>query len=330
MTPIQETFRNPLSRRALLGLVAGAAVLPVAVSGGTAQARRRVGPAPETVGLPAGFRPEGITSGPDTRFYAGSVGNGRIVTGDLLGGPVTTLLPAADGRSLRGLYWDGRTRLVWTVGNVGSTSHVWAVNDTTGAVVSETVIPGAGFLNDLVVTTNRVYVTDSRVDRLTVLGLGAGGAPIPTVPLFRPLSGAWPPYDGTNINANGIRQLPDGSLVLNNTSAGGLWQVDPVTGATRRIPVTGGPGIISGDGLEIDGNVIYNVRGSGPDRVAVVLLSRSGAGWTAKWAGARTDETLDVPSTATLAGGWLWVINARFGVTSPETAAYWVTRLPAR
>jgi hypothetical protein len=35
-----------------------------------------------------------------------------------------------------------------------------------------------------------------------------------------------------------------------------------------------------------------------------------------------------VPSTATAAGGSLWAVNARFGVASPGTASYWITRLP--
>ena len=107
----------------------------------------------------------------------------------------------------------------------------------------------------------------------------------------------------------------------------GLWQVNATTGVATTIPVQGGPGIIGGDGLEIDGTTLYNVRGSGPNQVAVVLLRQSGTGWTAKWAGARSDETLDVPSTATLAGGWLWVINARFGVRRPPERA--VLDLPA-
>ena len=62
----------------------------------------------------------------------------------------------------------------------------------------------------------------------------------------------------------------------------------------------------------------------------MLRLRRTREGWSAHWLGALTDETLDVPSTATLAGGSLWAVNARFGVASPETASYWVTRLPAR
>jgi hypothetical protein len=263
-------------------------------------------------------------------FYVGSLADGRIVTGNLLTGSVRTLLPGVTGRQLRGLYWDPRSNLVWAAGNVGTEAHVWAVNARSGTVVRDIEVPGAVFLNDLVVTRKAVYVTDSRVDRLTVIALGRAGRPGAAGPSFVPLSGEWPSYDGRTVNANGIRELPDGSLVLNNSDVGGLWHVDPATGVATEIPVSGGPGIVSGDGLERRGSLLYNVRGSGPKEVAVVRLSRSGSGWRATWVTALTDETLDVPSTATVAGAWLWAVNARFGVTAPETASYWITRLPTR
>jgi hypothetical protein len=288
--------------------------------------RRR---APETVQLPNGIRPEGITSGPGTRYYVGSLADGRIVTGDLLSGTSSVLLAGATGRALRGLKWDRRTNLVWAAGNVGEVAHVWAVNGSTGAVVKDVVVPGAKFLNDLVVTRRAVWVTDSRVDRLTRITLDSHGRPTGAAPTFLALGGAWPKGNGTDINANGIRQLPDGSLVLNNSKAGGLWQVSRTTGAARAIPVTGGPRITSGDGLELRDRVLYNVRGTGGNEVSVLKLSRRHNGWTARWVKQLTDSDLDVPSTATLAGGWLWAVNARFGVASPGTARYWITRLPA-
>ncbi len=239
MTPIQETPRNLLSRRALIGLAAGAALVPVGLSGGTAQARSRVGPAPETVALPDGFRPEGIASGPGTTYYAGSMANGRIVTGDLLGGPQSVLLPPADGRAIRGLYYDDRSNLLWFVGNVSTVQWVWAINASTGAVVFGQFAPGGAFHNDLVVTDSYVYVTDSRVDRLIRVPLNpATGQPSGNIsPLA--LGGAWPVGPAGTTNANGIRELPDGSLVLNNSRVGGLWQVDAATGVARAIPVKG-------------------------------------------------------------------------------------------
>ena len=254
------------------------------------------------------------------------------MTGDLLAGTTdpNPLLPGAPGRSLRGLYWDHRSSLVWAVGNDDKGARVWAVDDTRGTVEFESKVEGGVFLNDLVVSERAVWVTDSRLDRLTIIPLREDGTPTGAGPTFKALGGAWPAEPtGAVINANGIRLLPDGDLVLNNSRVGGLWQVDPASGVATEIPVRGGPGIVTGDGLETDGTILYNVRGSGQNEVSVLRLSPTATGWSAKWAGARTDETLDVPSTATLAGGWLWAVNARFGVASPESADYWISRLPA-
>jgi hypothetical protein len=319
------------SRRALL--TSAAASTLVALTAPSAVSAGRRSPAPETVLLPDGIRPEGITSGPGTTYYVGSLADGRIVTGDLLVGTVSTLLPGAPGRALRGLFHDDHCGVVWAVGGVttpaGSEGHVWCVDATTGAVHHDVVVPGAGFLNDLVLTDDAVWVTDSRVDRLTVITHDHATRSV-SAPSFVPLTGAWPGNPSGNANnANGIRLLPDGDIVLNNSRVGGLWQVDPATGDTRQIFVSGGRVITGGDGLEIDGTVLYNVRGSGQYEVSVLRLSPTATGWAATWAGARSDATLDIPSTATLAGGWLWAVNARFGVTSPDTASYWITRLPA-
>lgn len=325
------TSASPSRRQILTGAAATVVASTSAIVSPAVAEPRRAVPAPETVPLPDGIRPEGITSGPGTRFYVGSLADGRIVAGDLLAGTSSTLLAGASGRAIRGLFWDARTNLVWAAGNVGAVGHVWAVNGTTGAVVQDTVVDGAKFLNDLVVDGDTVWVTDSRIvpDRLTKIALTAGGAPTGAAPTFLPLVGAWPQGDGIAVNANGIRVLPDGSLILNNSRAGGLWQVDPTTGEASAIPVSGGPGISGGDGLVLDGRTLYNVRGSGQAEVSVLELVPVGSAWAARWRGARTDETLDVPSTATLAGGWLWAVNARFGVASPGTAEYWVTKLPA-
>lgn len=333
---------STIGRRRMIGGVVGAAVTAPLLAT-SAQAGVTPGPrkppggkpvrgirAPETIALPDGIRPEGITSGPGASFFVGSLADGRIVTGNLRTGSLRTLLAGATGRNLRGLFHDRRTGLVWAVGNVGAVAHVWAVDDVTGAVATDVVVPDAVFLNDLVVAGRTVWVTDSRVDRLTAIGLDADGRPASGAPRFVPLGGAWPAGDGTAINANGIRRLPDGSLVLDNSRVGGLWQVDPRSGRATAIPVTGGKPLTSGDGLELRGSILYVVRGSGAAEVSALRLDRARAGtWKATWVTALTDETLDVPSTATVAGGWLWAVNARFGVASPDTATYSITRLDA-
>ena len=335
-----DTSTKPIGRRAFLGSATTIATLSVtALAAPTAGAAplhpraseaERPGPPRGSVPLPDGIRPEGITSGPGTTYYVGSLADGRIVTGDLLAGTSRVLLPGATGRSLRGLLWDRRSGLVWAVGSLGANAHVYAVDARSGAIIQDTIVPGGLFLNDLVVTRDAVWVTDSFVDRLTRIPLRRSGRPAGRPPAYLALTGDWPTGNGTTINANGIRELDDGSLILNNSRVGGLWQVDPRTGRTSAIPVSGGPGIVSGDGLEIDDRTLYDVRGTGRSEVAVLRLSRRGGSWTATWVGALTDPTLDVPSTATLAGGALWAVNARFGVPSPGTATYSITRLPVR
>jgi hypothetical protein len=40
--------------------------------------------------------------------------------------------------------------------------------------------------------------------------------------------------------------------------------------------------------------------------------------------------TVDVPTTATITLGGLYVVNARFNTPPTPDTAYWITRLPAR
>lgn len=315
------------SRRLVLGSAAAVAV--TALTTPVASARSRSGGhLPDSIALPNGTRPEGITSGPGATYYVGSVADGRIVTGNLRTGANRPLLPSAPGRSLRGLFFDRRTGLVWAVGSVGAVGHIWAVDAMSGHVVSDTEVPGAGFLNDLVVTRRAVWATDSAVDRLTVLRLTSRGEPKGAAARFVMLGGEWPASPPDTFNANGIRKLPDGALVLNNSRVGGLWQVDRKTGHARRMEVVGGPPITSGDGLELVGKTLYNVRGNGAFAVVATRMRRRGDEWRAEWVATLTDDSLDVPSTATAALGSLWVVNARFGVPSPDTATYSITRLP--
>ena len=280
-----------------------------------------------TIPLPDGLQPEGITSFGST-YYVGSLNDGRIVTGSLVrGGPATVLLPGATGRQLRGLAFDVRTGLVWAVGNVGTVAHIWAVDSRSGRVASDTVVVGGGFLNDLIITPTAVWATDSQVERLTRIPLTLFGRPTGKAPTFVPLGGDWPGSQAGGLSANGIRQLDARHVVLDHSTAGGLWSVDLRTGAAVEIPVTGGPAITGGDGLERRGSTLFVVRGTTNTSVAQLKLRHTRAGWAASWQKLLTDASLDVPSTATYAVGTLFAVNARFGTPSPATATYYITAL---
>jgi len=315
-----------LSRRSVLA--SAAALTAAGLTIRTASPAHALATSRTEIALPDGIQPEGITSGPGAVFFVGSLNDGRIVTGDLLRGRTRVLWPGAAGRQLRGLLFDARTGIVWAAGNVGAVAHVWAIGSASGRLLEDTVVPGGGFLNDLVIDGNTLWVTDSFVDRLTRISLTSTGFPTGAAATFLPLTGQWPTFDGSAINANGIRTLPGSSgLVLNNSAVGGLWRVDATTGRTTQIPLTGTPSVISGDGLERRGTTLWNVRGDGTSSVTQVELQRTASGWTGHVEARLSSPRLDIPTTATYRANGLYTVNARFGTASPTTASYWVTRL---
>jgi len=280
-----------------------------------------------TVTLPTGFRPEGITAGRGTTFYVGSVADGRIRVGTVKSDRGRQLLAPVSGRSLRGLFYDKRSGWVWAVGSQGSAGLVLAVGGRTGKVKASFTIPDAGFLNDLTLSKGSLWVTDSNVDRLLRIKLNRHGKPVGAYTTRAP-TGAWP--TPTGLRANGIVALRNGKLLLDHSTAGGLYVVNPKTGVLKVVPIAGHPAVTGGDGMVLRGNKLFVVRGSNASSVTQLKLGHTKAGLKAKVVRTLTAATLDVPSTAALVRGKLWVVNARFGVTDPDARSFWVTGLSLR
>lgn len=278
----------------------------------------------KTVTLPTGFQPEGITAGGGDTFYVGSVADGRIWVGNVKTDHGRELVAPVAGRSLRGLLLDRHSGWLWAVGSQGSEGLVLAVSARTGDVKATITVPDAGFLNDLTLSKGALWVTDSQVDRLLRVGLGKHHTSVSGYTTLA-LSGDWPTTAG--FRANGIVTLKHGRLLLDNSTAGGLYTVDPRTGVTKAVAITGTPAITSGDGLAVRGDRVYVVRGDNASSVIELKVRFTRSGVKAKVLRTLTDSTLDVPSTAALIGDRLWAVNARFGVASPDTASFWVTGL---
>jgi hypothetical protein len=194
-----------------------------------------------------------------------------------------------------------------------------------GRLLATYQFAGAGFLNDLVVTGDAVYVTDSMVQRLAVIPLGRHGRlPSPSGVSTLPLTGEIE-FVANQFNANGIVDAGRW-LVLVQSNTGQLFRVDPRTGSATEIDL-GGQSVTFGDGLERRGATLYVVRNQ-LELVAVYRLGR--ALESARFLGDLTSPDLDVPTTAAFSFGHLWVVNARFGTEVTPTTDYWITRLPAR
>lgn len=304
----------------LLGLVMALSLVAVPAASAHGNSHHPK-PLPAQIDLPAGFQPEGLTSGPANKLYVGSLADGAVWKGSAITGTGKILVPGVPGQLATGVHLDWRGRL-WVAGATNGTVRVY--NGRTGALLKEYSFQTAGFVNDLVVTRKAVYATDSFNQQLLVVPLGRHGKLLDaSTATFKPLTGdiAY----GANFNANGIVSVR-GWLVLVQSNTGMLFRVNPRTGVTKAID-THGHGLVNGDGLVLRGRTLYVVQNF-DNQVAVLHLSKRLT--SARFIRNLTSPSLDVPTAGTFAVGRLWVVNARFGVADPSTADYWITRLPAK
>ena len=279
-------------------------------------------PFPDVINLPIGFQPEGIAVGKGPTFYVGSIPTGAIFRGSLRSGNGDILVPAQAGRSAIGLEVDTRGR-VFVAG--GFTGRAWVYDGKTGgelAAYQLATTAGPTFVNDVVVTKTSAWFTDSFravLYRVPIVHKQLGD---PSTVEVLPLTGDFALAEG--FNANGIELTPDRErLVIVQSNTGRLFSVDPETGVTDEIELSGGDAAF-GDGLLLVGATLYVVQNE-LNRIAVVELATDGS--TGTVVGHLTDPLLDVPTTVAKFGSALYVVNSRFGTPEPETAEYSVVRI---
>ncbi|KAA6222840.1 superoxide dismutase [Streptomyces albofaciens JCM 4342] len=304
-------MHRPLSRRRLLAtgtaLGAGAALAPL---GPLAPPAHAAGDWPTTLSLPDGFRPEGIAIGRGPYAYFGSIGDGSVYRADLATGRGRLITGSLGDRQSVGLKLDARGRL-FIAGGLG----VLRVVDARGGAVLATYEVGGGLptlVNDVVLTPDAAYFTDSYRPRLFVLPFGRHGElPGPDGIRTLPLTGEW--VQGS-FAANGIERTPDGTaLLVVNVVAGALFRVDPRTGDARKVPHTGPP-LVNGDGLLLVGRHLYVVQ---QYQNAVDVLRLNGSGTRGRAVARITDPRFDVPTTAAVHGDRVYLPNARLNVDPP-------------
>ena len=299
---------------ALALTLAAAIALPVAAKNGNLF--------PARIDLPDGWQPEGITAGRGTTVYAGSLADGRIREIDVRTGDQDTLVPGGDGMAVGVEYERGRNRL-WVAG--GDTGEVRVYDATTGEPLRTYTFPPTGFLNDLVVTREAVYVTDSFNQELKVIPLGPGGS-LPAAGTVLPLGGDIE-FIPEAFNANGI-VATGGWLIVVQSQTGQLFRVDPDTGVGDEIDL-GDASASFGDGLELVGRTLYVVRNQ-LEEVAVFRLGSQLLSAELIGSIVPAEEAADVPTTVAFQAGRLWAVNARFGTAPTPETDYWITRLPTR
>jgi hypothetical protein len=284
---------------------------------------------PDRIDLPNGFFPEGIESGRGTTFFVGSLIDGAILRGDLRTGSSAVLAPGATGRASLGIAYEASQNRLWVAGggsgfNAG-VGDVRVYDASSGELLATFVPPDpVGALNDVAITHDAVYVTDSFNAQLVKIPLPADGSlPSQDSVTLLPVTGEFVQTPGV-ANLNGI-VYKSGMLVVAQSNTGQLFRVDPATGVATKINI-GNVTLGGVDGLELQGHTLYAVRNT--NLVTVVRLGSQLA--TGTVLGDITDPGLDVPTTATVAAGRLWAVNARFGTGPTPDTKYWITQLPLR
>ena len=155
---------------------------------------------PTVVPLPDGFQPEGIATGYGPELFAGSLANGAIYRADLRTGAGALLVAGEAGRVAVGLSFDRRSGNLFVAG--GPTGTGLVIDTRTGEeIASYRFFAGTGFVNDVIVTREAAYFTNSAAAVLYRVALGPAGAPAGGFETIT-LGGDWQQVAG--FNANGI------------------------------------------------------------------------------------------------------------------------------
>jgi hypothetical protein len=269
---------------------------------------------PDVISLPAGWQPEGIAKGRGPTLFSGSIASGDVLAVNARTGVSHLVVDAPPGRTAVGLKQDRWGRL-WVAGGSTGQAYLYGTDGTPLATFS-LGSPPSTFINDLVITSEAVWLTDSFDAVLYKIPVGRDGSP--GAPVAVHLTGAYQHAPGFNLN--GIEVTAGGHwLVAVQSNTGILYRIDPSTGRATQITLGGGS-VVNGDGLLLQGRQLYVVQNFF-NKVAVVKLDAPAFG-SGKVITTLTSPNFDVPTTIARSGDRLYLVNARFTTPPTPTTPY--------
>jgi sugar lactone lactonase YvrE len=294
-----------LSRRARSLVVTGVLATVLMSTGGARATSTSSDEFPAVIVLPGATSAEGIAVGQGSTFYAGDFLTGDIYRGDLRSGQVELFVDAPAGRMAVGLKADVRRGLLFVAGGFTGQAYVYDL-DSGGDVATFQL---GGLINDVVLTRDAAWFTDSTLPHLYRIPTSPGGS-VRTVVVSGPaadLSG-FP-------NLNGITATADGkTLIVAHSALGEIFTVDAATGASQPIAGVAVPTV---DGILWSAGKLYAAL-VGFNQIVEITLSPDLSSGTVD--GVVTSPHFQVPTTVAAFGDRLVAVNAKYDTGFPPTA----------
>jgi sugar lactone lactonase YvrE len=176
--------------------------------------------------------------------------------------------------------------------------------------------PGSSLINDVALTKDGAWFTDSFQAQLYFVPVSRAGVPalsFRTLALSGPAA-ALSPVSGA-VNLNGIRATPDGTtLVAAHSANAQLYTVDPATGASATIAGVSVPNV---DGIVLEAGRLWAVQNFSNQVSRIRLAPDLSAGVVEE---VITSPLFQIPTTAARFGRRLAVVNAKFDTGIPPKA----------
>jgi sugar lactone lactonase YvrE len=270
----------------------------------------------EVIVLPGARSAEGIAAGRGATFYAGDLFRGDIFRGNVQRGTAELFIDAPDGRMAVGMAANVAHGLLFVAG--GFTGQAYIYDTRTGATVAsyQLAAPATTLVNDVALTKDGAWFTDSFQARLYFVPVSRAGVPGPT---FRTLALSGPaadisPVSGA-VNLNGIQATPNGkTLIVAHSANAQLYTVDPATGASATIAGASVPNV---DGILLQAGRLWAVQNFSNQVSRIRLRPDLTSGVVEE---VITSDRFQVPTTAARFGSRLAVVNAKFDTGIPPTA----------
>ena len=263
---------------------------------------------PEVIVLPGANSAEGIATGAGSTFYAGELLTGDIFRGNLRTGDVERFIEAPDGRQALGLKADLRHGLLFVAGGFTGQGYVYDLR--TGAAVADFQL--GTIINDVVLTQDSAWFTDSAQAHLYRVPIGRGGTlgPVSTLVVEGPAANT-----ESDFNMNGIAATPNGNtLIVSHSGLSALFTVDPDSGESALIEGVEVPFV---DGILFESGRLFAVQNMLNQIAEIRLSSDLSSGTVEK---VITNPNFQVPTTVARHGDLLAVVNAKFDTGFPPTA----------